>query len=238
MRTPAATVAFLLLGIGSASASPILTFPGTPAGMTFTVESVVPVADLYVTDTTSDTYRITLQLVTSGYVGAGHYLNSLAIDVDGTDVGALDAASLITSPGSTTWTLAPLNLGVNSSGPCGSPSVFGSACIDETADATNNLLLTTNGTYTWVFDIDLASTGFGSSTALQFGISTLDVKKGPTYSWKKVNTYGLTANVTLAPLVVPQPNPNPVPVPEPASLLLVGAGLAEFARRRLRSRPS
>ncbi|MEO7192542.1 MAG: PEP-CTERM sorting domain-containing protein [Vicinamibacterales bacterium] len=227
-----AVLAVLGLGVGKASASPIVTFSGAPAGLTFTIESVTPSADLFSADGTSDTFDVTLQLVTStAYVDVGgtNFLQGISLDV-GT---SLDAGLLAGFSGLSglSWSTSP-NISVNSSAQCGGADA-GAICTEESPAGTN-LALDANGTYRWIFKVDLGPSGFAPTTGLIVGIATLEnngqFKKigGPLqFSGGSLSSdREISESVTVA------------ETPEPASMVLLGTGLAAVLLSRYRARRS
>jgi hypothetical protein len=202
-------VAASLLGLfaaSSAEATPIGPACGTCQGSIYDLTySGSPIAST----ATTETFRITYTIDTTGYNGTGAYLDAVALKVASSFVDA----NLVSAPnGVAAWT--ELFGGLANAGCTGSGSGFD--CVMVTANV--DLLLVPNATYTWEFDIEVAT---GS---LFDGLDEASVKA------RYVNFNGtvrqkagalVSENITLS------------VVPEPAAALLLGAGaLCALARRR------
>ena len=226
----AAVFAFSLLGT-KAQAS---TFTLTPAttGLTFTIENLGSVADLHPADGVSDTYEILFTLTTStSYVDTGDadLLAAFAIDF-GTST--LDGATLVDGPAGSSWSALFLNLKVPGGSAKCSGSEAGSLCLEETPSEFDNLSLDANAVYSWLFRIDLGSSGFADTTSLVAAIGTLK-QTGPNYAFQGSSVVnGLTGSLALPPGQEEDPDPV-IPAPEPGSLMLLGSGLL-FAASRMR----
>jgi hypothetical protein len=196
-----ALVALALVG-GSASADPIGPDCSTCQGSIYTLDyGGAPIS------TTADTgtFRITLTIDTSGYNGGGTKLNAVAVKVSSMLVGM----SLYDAPGGagawTTWMG-----GLNANGCSGSGTGF------DCAYAGNTDVAVPNGTYAWVFDLEmdtgaLFTTPFSSSIKARY-IDNAGVKVGDL-----VSEY-ITLQV----------------IPEPASAALLGDGVLAIAIARRR----
>ena len=193
------------LAASSAEATPIGPACGTCQGAIYDLTySGSPIA----TTATTETFRITYTIDTTGYNGPGTYLDAVALKVASSFVDA----TLVSAPnGPAAWT--QLFGGLANAGCTGSGSGFD--CVMVTANV--NLLLVPNATYTWEFDIEVAT---GS---LFDGLDEASVKA------RYVNFNGfvrqkagalVSENITLS-------------VPEPAVALLLVAGVLPLARRRL-----
>ena len=228
--------AFALL-IPFASVSPAraaaLTFAPTPAGLTFTIDNLGSVADLNAGDGTDDTYAILLTLTTStSYVDSGDLDYLAAFSVNFGD-GALDGLTLAGSPLGYSWLLKPAEEVAGNSAKCGGDQP-GAGCVEEAPSGTN-LTVDANATYSWLFHVDLGSSGFADTTILNVGIATLKSNG----SWHPGSNFAASTG-SLAPSsdtedngLPPGPAPDPTPVPEPGSLILLGSGLL-FAASRIR----
>jgi hypothetical protein len=207
----ASLTAFLALAFagGRASADPIgpdCSSPGhtdTCQGSIYTLEyDPLPIA----TTLTTETFRITLTIDTSGYNGGGTKLNAVAVKVSSHLLGM----SLFDAPGGagswTTWMG-----GLNAAGCSGTGSGF------DCAYAGNTGVTVPDGTYAWVFDLEVPTGGlfldpFEASIKARY-IDDDNVKVGDLVS------EGITLQV----------------IPEPGSFALLGGGLLALAisnRRR------
>jgi hypothetical protein len=179
----------------AASATPIGPNCGTCQGSIYEITyEGAPVAST----ATTDTWRITYTIDTSGYDGGGLYLDAVSIKVSSSivDVDLFDA------PGGTSNWLELLG-GLNNSGCSGSGSGFD--CV--TAIALDSSIAVPGGVYTWVFDIEIESGG------LFLGVDQSSVKaRYVNASRRKVGDL-VSESITLG------------IVPEPGTLLLAGLGL-------------
>ena len=145
MRLPAALSFTLLLVLGlcaSAPANSIGPNCGTCQGSIYTLSySGVPIG----TTATTETFRITLTIDTSGYTGGGSFLDTVAIKVSSQIV----SASLVGAPGGVgAW--AEVMGGLNANGCSGAGSGF------DCAGAISNGVGVPNGApYQWTFDVEV-----------------------------------------------------------------------------------
>lgn len=134
----------LVLGAASsANATPIGPSCGTCQGSIYDLTySGSPIA----TTATTETFRITYTIDTTGYDGGGSFIDAVALKVASFFVDA----SLVSAPnGVAAWT--EMRGGLNNAGCSGSGSGFD--CVMVTASV--DLPLVPNGTYTWVFDVEV-----------------------------------------------------------------------------------
>jgi hypothetical protein len=187
----------------SASADPIGPDCDTCQGGIYTLEyDGAPIS----TTATTETFRITLTIDTSGYDGGGILLNAVAVKVSAQLVGM----SLFDAPGGagawTTWMG-----GLNANGCSGSGSGFDCAYAGNTGVPVPNGSL-----YAWVFDLEmdtgaLFTTPFSSSIKVRY-VDGNNEKVGDLVS------EGITLQV----------------IPEPTTAALLGGGLLALAIARRR----
>ncbi len=179
---------------------------GTCQGSIYTLEyGGAPIA----TTATTETFRITLTIDTSGYNGPGIQLNAVAIKVSS----MLVSMSLIDAPdGAAAWTT--WMGGLNANGCSGSGSGF------DCAYAGLHGVTVPGGTYSWVFDLQM-NTGalFTAPNSSSIKARYIDAKGGKAGAL-------VSENITLQDLQV---------IPEPTTAALLGSGLLALAsacRRR------
>jgi hypothetical protein len=158
------------------------------------------------TTATTETFRITYRIDTSGYTGDGRYLDTVALKVASS---FLDAVLVSAPGGAANWT--EMFGGLNAAGCSGSGS--GYDCV-RFATNLNLAPAVPGGTYTWVFEIEVP-TG-----ALFTGLDQASVKAryvGPS-GFRRGDL--VSENITLTNL------------PEPATGVLFVLALPAFAARR------
>lgn len=194
----------LVLGVASSiHATPIGPSCGTCQGSIYDLTySGAPIA----TTATTETFRITLTIDTSGYNGAGTNINTVALKVSSSFV----SAALVTAPGGAgNW--VQMYGGLNAAGCSGSGSGYDCVRVALIANAPP----VPAGTYTWEFDIEVP-TGTLFTAALEASVKAR-------YGSGSVLKVGdlVSEGITLS-------------VPEPSLALLFAAGLLGPLRRRLR----
>lgn len=152
-----------------------------------------------------NTYEITLRIDTSGYAGDGVRIGEVAFKVSS----SLTSVSLLDAPGGASeWT--EILGGINANG-CQANANNGFACTSSANDAVATV---PDGTYVWVFQIqlpegdELFTAEFQSSVKARF----LDAQGGKTGDL-------VSENITLQ------------LIPEPGTALLLGVGLLALRRR-------
>jgi hypothetical protein len=208
MRTGAIgllALAALALAGGRASADPIGPSCGTCQGSIYTLEyDGAPIS----TTATTETFRITLSIDTSGYSGAGSYIDTVAIKVSS----SLESATLFAAPGGagswTTWTG-----GLNANGCSGSGSGFDCAAAWFIGIPVPDATL-----YQWTWDIEM-DTGILFTDPFEASIKVRYVD-GDHEKVGDLVSEGITLQV----------------IPEPASAALLGGGLLALAISRRQRR--
>jgi hypothetical protein len=190
-----------------AGATPIGPDCGTCQGSIYELSySGVPIA----TSATSETWRITYTIDTTGYDGGGVRLNTVALKVSA----ELLSADLISAPGGTANWIEMIG-GLNANGCSGSGSGFD--CAKATSVGTSPVV--PGGVYTWIFDLEIATGG------LFTGLDASTVKAR--YVFSNGNKAGalVSEGITLTLVTL-------VPEPSTALLVLLGAALLGARRRR------
>jgi hypothetical protein len=202
-------LALVTLGLGlvasQASATPIGPSCGTCQGSVYDLTyDPTPVA----TTATTETWRITYTIDTSGYAGTGVYINTVALKVSSSFVDA----NLITAPGGVSlW--SEMRGGLAAAGCTGSGSGFDCVAFRAPIALAPSV---PGGTYTWEFDVEIETggllTGAGEASVKARYVNGTGTRVGALVS----------ENITLS-------------VPEPAAALLLAAEsafLKIFAWRR------
>jgi hypothetical protein len=196
----------LLVGIGLFAASTSKATPIGPAcatcqGSLYEISYTgVPIANT----ATTETWQITYTIDTSGYNGGGTHLDTVALKVSSQLVSAL----LVSAPGGVAlWDESLGGLNANGCGGAGS----GFDCVEATAIGTSPAV--PGGTYSWVFNLEIANgglfTGNDSSVKARY-VDDAGSKVGALVS----------EDITLT------------LVPEPSTALLVVLGTSILAARR------
>jgi uncharacterized protein (TIGR03382 family) len=201
-----------VLASGAASADPIGPECGTCQGSIYTLEyDPTPLA----TTPTTKTYRITLEIDSSGYTGGGVGIDTVSVKVANLLLGAwlTDAPS-----GVGNW-LEFTNQGLNAAGCSSSGGGFSCARV-----VTDGAVPAVGGTLFWEWNIviassiDLLTDPFEASVKARY-VDELRQKVGALVS----------EDISL--------QPTGIPVPEPATATLAASGLAvlgALSRRRRR----
>jgi len=202
------TALALLVGLASgafAGAGNVFadTFQGSIWSLTY---GGSPLAD---SDLSTETFRITLDVDTTGYTGGGSFLDQVALKVSSSLVGA----SLFAAPGGTSsWLLSAG--GIDASGCSGSGSGF--ECANSALILNGGKGVPVGFDYAWVFDLTMPNgalfTGFEESTVKGRFVD---------FSGNKVGAL-VSENVTL------------IPEPEIYAMMVAGLGLMAFVARRRR----
>jgi len=197
------TLAALVLAGGAASADPIGPSCGTCQGSIYTLQyGGSPIS----TTGTTETFRITLNIDTSGYNGGGSYLDIVAIKASS----SLIAATLFDAPGGAgTWTT--WLGGVNANGCSGSGSGFDCAAAWFIGLPVPDATL-----YQWTWDVEIP-TGTLFTDPFEATIKARYVDA----NHEKIGDL-VSENITLQ------------VIPEPTSIALLGAGLLALAIARRR----
>lgn len=162
-------------------------------------------------DPLTETFRIFLDINTTGYNGGGAFLDQVAIKVSSSFVDA----TLFSAPGGTgLW--AEVDGGIDANGCSGSGSGF--ACANFISTSPPGVPVP-DGTYEWAFDITvlngtLITTALGSSIKARY-VDANDRKVGDLVS----------ENITLQTGGCPPTVCIPQQIPEPTTLALLGIAL-------------
>lgn len=188
------------MGAGAAPIGPSCnTCQGSIYDLTY---SGAPIA----TTATTETFRITLTIDTSGYGGGGVNLNTVALKVSPSFV---DAALVSAPGGAGLW--VQMFGGLNAAGCSGSGSGYDCVRVALISDAPP----VPAGTYTWEFDIEIPTGTLFTGD----GEASVKARYGDIFMLKVGDL--VSEGITLS-------------VPEPGLALLLAAGLAVPLRRRQR----
>lgn len=197
-----AAVLFVALAAAQADATAIGPSCGTCQGSIYDLTyDPTPVA----TTATTETWRITYTIETSGYNGTGAYINTVALKVSSSFVDA----TLVTAPGGVAlWN--EMSGGLNAAGCSGAGSGYDCVAFHAAITLAPSV---PGGTYTWEFDIEIANggllTGTDEASVKARYVSSTGLKVGALVS----------ENITLS-------------IPEPGTaLLLAGPALVAGVRR-------
>jgi hypothetical protein len=159
-------------------------------------------------DPLHETYRVTLDVNTSGYTGGGSFIDQVAVKVSS----SLYGASLVSGPGgASNWSIS--NGGIGAYGCTGNGGGF--ECADGLILAGNTAV--PGGTYSWVFDLTM------DNGLLFTGLLESSVKgRFVDANGRKVGAL-VSENVTLT---------SPVPEPEIYAMMGLGLGLIGWVGRR------
>jgi PEP-CTERM motif-containing protein len=194
----------LLFASAPAGATPIGPSCGTCQGSIYEISTTTtPLSSTL----TTQTWRITYTIDTTGYNGGGTHLDSVALKVSS----ALLAATLVSAPGGVGQWVETLG-GINAGGCSGSGGGFD--CAEATSVGTSPVV--PGSTYTWIFDLTMSTggllTGTGQSTVKARYVDDAGSKVGALVS------EGITLTI--------------VPEPSTAVLLVIGGTLLGARRRR------
>jgi hypothetical protein len=205
-----------VLGASPSEAIPIGPDCGTCQGSIYDLSyGPIPVS----TTATTETWRIVYSIDTAGYDGAGEFINTVAFKASSEFV----TASLISAPGDfANW--VEMSGGLNAAGCSGSGSGFDCVAFRAAVSLAPSV---PGGTYTWVFDVEVAS------ASLFTGTDEASVKaRYVTDTGSKAGAL-VSESITLSTYSTPS-----VPEPASASLLAAAAAGFELARRRAGPAPS
>jgi hypothetical protein len=202
----AAAALLFAFAASQAGATPIGPTCGTCQGSIYELTyDPTPIA----TTATTETWRITYTIDTSGYSGTGVYINTVALKVSSSFVDA----TLVTAPGGVPlWN--EMSGGLNAAGCSGSGSGYDCVAFHAVITLAPSV---PGGTYTWVFEIELENggllTGADEASVKARYVSSTGLKVGALVS----------ENITLG-------------IPEPGTALLLAGPALVAGRRRSRTR--